>query len=44
MYNFDDYTIEEIYKMIFIAFPIVAAAIVVVTVLLDTVVELFNNK
>ena len=36
--------IKKIINMIFIAFPIVAAAIIVVTILLDTVVELFNNK
>jgi len=30
--------------MILIAFPLAAAAIVVVTILLDVVVELFNNK
>jgi hypothetical protein len=30
--------------MIFIAFPCVAAAIVVVTILIDAIAELINNK
>jgi len=30
--------------MIFIAFPIAAAFIITITILLDTIVELFNNK
>ncbi len=30
--------------MIFIAFPIAAAFIIAITILLDTIVELFNNK
>jgi len=30
--------------MILIAFPIVAAAIVVVTILLDTILDLIENK
>ena len=36
--------IKKITNMILIAFPLAAAAIIVVTILLDVVVELFDNK
>ena len=39
-----DKLVTKIINMIFIAFPIAAALIISVTILLDTVVELFNNK